>query len=465
MSEFKKINDTIAAIATPVGQGGIGIVRLSGNQAFRITEEIFVAKASKKKSLENGRIHYGWIIDSNNNDEPLDEVLVMAFRAPQSYTQEDVIEINCHGGIVVLKSILSLILEKGARLAEPGEFTKRAFLNGRIDLTQAEAVLDIIQSKTDAFLRVSTHQLKGELAIVLEAIREELMNVYTQTEAFVNFPEDEIDKQSQSALSHQILLVQNRISELLVSSAHGRVLKEGMSLVLCGKTNVGKSSLLNALLKTPRAIVSPIAGTTRDTIEEMAQIQGIPFQMIDTAGFLNPSDMIEEEAIRRSRMSLEKAEFVLFVLDLNQNLTQEDFLLMEQIKHKSMIVVLNKKDLKQNLDEKELQDFLKEKDSVKVSAVTQEGIRELEEKILEHVWQGKIVDTHGVLISNLRHIESLKHCEVTLLKAQDILKNDMPLEFVSEEIKEAIHFLDEITGRDISQDLLEKIFSQFCIGK
>lgn len=466
MQQFKRLDDTIAAISTSIGQGGIGIVRISGPLAKAIAQEIFLAKSPQKKNaFKSAAVSYGWIVNKENNGEPIDEVLLTFFRAPHSYTKEDIVEISCHGGIVPLKSILNLVLNHGARLAEPGEFTQRAFLNGRIDLTQAEAVLDIIQSKTDAFLRVSTNQLKGELSTELESIREELMGAYMELEALVNFPEDEINGQTQGLLYEKINIAQKRVVVLLASSDHGRILKEGMTIVLCGKTNVGKSSLLNVLLRAPRAIVSPIAGTTRDTIEETAQIQGIPFQLIDTAGFLTPSDIIEEEAIRRSRMSVKKADLILFLLDTSQELTKEDFELIENVKEKNVIVILNKSDLKQKLDEEKIKTIFPGKTILKISALKKEGIKALEETILDKVWHGKIVDTHGILISNLRHIESLKRCQDALLKALNILKQGISLEFVSEEIKEAVNVLDEITGRDVSQDLLEKIFSQFCIGK
>ncbi|MBF0522151.1 MAG: tRNA uridine-5-carboxymethylaminomethyl(34) synthesis GTPase MnmE [Candidatus Omnitrophica bacterium] len=466
MHEFKKIDDTIAAISTPVGQGGIGVIRLSGPLSLSIAQKIFVSKNKKETdSFKNFTVHYGWIVDKQNSDDIIDEVLLTLMRSPHSYTAEDVVEISCHGGIVSLKAILELVLRHGARLAEPGEFTKRAFLNGRMDLAQAEAVLDIIQSKTDAFLRVSTHQLKGELSTELENIREILMDVYTEIEAYVNFPEDEINEQAQGVLVDKIRQANGRITRLLSSSEHGRILKEGITVVLCGKTNVGKSSLLNAFLKTPRAIVSDIAGTTRDTIEETAQIKGIPFQIIDTAGFLTPSDSIEEEAIRRSRLSVEKADLILFLLDISQQLTQEDYALMESVKQKNVLVVLNKSDLKPQWDEKNIADLFCGQDILKISALKKEGIQDLEEKIVEKVWHGQVIDTHGILVSNLRHIESLKCAQTSLLKAQDIFKQGISLEFISEEIKESVHFLDEITGRNIDIDLLDKIFTQFCIGK
>src|SRR3989338_1891946 len=317
MYQLKSLEDTIVAIATAVGSGGIGIVRLSGRQAVGIADQLFISRKNKKPAeFANYTAHYGWIVKnlragayiSELQEEIVDEVLLTVMRTPKSYTKEDVVEISCHGGMVSLRSILMMATELGARLAEPGEFTKRAFLNGRLDLTQAEAVLDIIQAKASAFLRVSHHQLKGELTKTLEDIREHVMTVYTQLEAIMNFPEDDIDSPAKPEILKRISEAEGQVERLLLSSEQGRILKEGIKIVICGRPNVGKSLLLNVLLKQPRAIVSDIAGTTRDTIEETAQIKGIPFQLIDTAGILEPRDFIEQEAVKRSRLSMDSAD-------------------------------------------------------------------------------------------------------------------------------------------------------------
>lgn len=463
MYQFKSPEDTIAAISTPIGQGGIGIVRVSGKNALSIVETVFRSNnKSKISSFKNASVHYGWIVD---NDEVIDEVLVTIMRAPKSYTKEDVVEISCHGSSVSLKSILSLVCESGARLAEPGEFTKRAFLNGRIDLTQAEAVLDVINSKTETFLRVSNNQLKGELSTELEDIREELLGIYTEIEAVVNFPEDEIDADGQKELSKKISMTKARVDKLLQTSEHGKILKEGIKIVLCGKPNVGKSSLLNILLKTPRAIVSNIAGTTRDTIEETAQIKGIPFQLVDTAGILEPRDLIEEEAIKRSRMCIESSDLILLILDASEEITQEDQELIKNVKSQNLIVVINKCDLKSKIDKQKLMKEFKEDKIVNISATKKEGIERLEAKIIENIWHADNVDTHGVLVSNVRHVNALKECRTTLQKALDEINEGLSFEFISEEIKSAVNYLDSITGRNINEDLLDTIFSQFCIGK
>jgi len=465
MYQLNNIDDTIVAISTPAGIGGIGIVRLSGKEALPIADKMFLSPTQKKLSKQKSHsAHYGWI-SRNGSGEIIDEVLVTIMRGPNSYTKEDVVEISSHGSRVSLKEIITLACDQGARLAEPGEFTKRAFLNGRIDLTQAEAVLDIIQSRTNAFLKVSTHQLKGELSKELEIIREELMKAYVEMEAIVNFPEDDEDSKSRERIDAIIKKAQKRVDALLETSEHGRLLKEGIKIVLCGKPNVGKSSLLNILLKTERAIVSDIAGTTRDTIEETAQIKGIPFQLIDTAGILEPRDLIEQEAVKRSRMYIEGADLVLFVCDQSFLLSKEDKDIIDEIKDLNILVVLNKSDLKKKLDIKALQERLFNATYIETSVVKKKGIDKLEECIVESVWHSKTIDTQGLFISNLRHIQALQQCQKTLLQAQEYIHNDTSIEFISEEIKIAINFLDSITGRNIDHDLIDQIFSKFCIGK
>ncbi len=472
MVQLKSLEDTIVAISTPTGSGGIGIVRLSGKDALKIVDQMFIAKNQTLAStFKSQMVHYGWVMKTRDegrgtkDDEIIDEALLTVFRAPKSYTAQDVVEISCHGGQVSVKTVLSLALNLGARLAEPGEFTKRAFLNGRIDLAQAEAVLDVISAKTDAFLRVSTHQLKGELSTELESIREALMDVYIQIEAVVNFPEDGINDAIQQQIMDRLKAQENIVEKLLRSAQNGRILKEGIRVVLCGKPNVGKSSLLNVLLKQPRAIVTDIAGTTRDVLEETAQIEGIPFQLVDTAGILEPRDLIEEEAVKRSHLYIESADLILLILDMSAPLSDEDMILIEKIKDSPVVVVLNKCDLKPAMDEKEVEAILKGKKIIKVSAGKKLFIDVLESAIVQQVWQGGQYDTHGILVSNIRHIEALKSAQVSIEKAREIVEQNMSWEFASEEIKLAVNQLDNITGRNIDADLLDRIFAQFCIGK
>ncbi|MDP8266989.1 MAG: tRNA uridine-5-carboxymethylaminomethyl(34) synthesis GTPase MnmE [Candidatus Aceula meridiana] len=461
------LEDTIAAISTPSGQGGIGIVRVSGKEALSIGDEIFVGVNERKPSeFKTFTLHYGRVINRKGKaEEVVDEVLLTVMRAPKSYTCEDVVEISCHGGTVPLKKILMLTLDHGARLAEPGEFTKRAFLNGRIDLTQAEAVADIISAKTDAFLKLSINQLKGDLTLELESIREYLMDAYTEIEAVVNFPEDDIDASSRKKLSIDIKEALKHVEALLASSEQGRILKEGIKVVICGKVNVGKSSLLNVFLKQPRAIVSHIEGTTRDIIEESAQIQGIPLQLIDTAGILDPRDSIEEEAVKRSHLYIDQAEIILLLFDASQEISQEDINLANRIKDKNVIIVLNKCDCPTKIDEGAFRKLLPNFKMAKISALEKQGINPLEEMIVENALHGKRLETPKILISNLRQIESLKKCLTALEKAQEHFSQNLSLEFISEEIKLAISLLDQITGKDIDNDLIDKIFSSFCVGK
>jgi tRNA modification GTPase len=332
-------------------------------------------------------------------------------------------------------------------------------------LTQAEAVLDIIHAKTDAFLRVSTHQLKGELSTQQEDIRVQLMRIYTTLEAFVNFPEDEIDEQNRTNICDDVSEQRQRVADLLTSSHNGRLLREGIRVVLCGKPNVGKSSLLNVLLKTQRAIVTDIAGTTRDVIEEAARIGDLPFQLVDTAGILEPRDLVEEEAIKRSHLYIDSADLVLMVFDLSRPLEKQDEMLIEKVRNQKTVVVFNKADLPDAFDVAAVDAALPGCKKVMLSTLTREGQGDLEKAILETVLDGGSLDPHGLMISNVRHIQSLKETERALESARRLMTDAVSLEFVSEEIKQAVNALDGITGRNIDADLLDRIFSDFCIGK
>src|SRR3989339_153307 len=471
MYNYKDMEDTIVAISTAAGAGAIGIVRLSGKDAIEIADRMFVSKGNKKVAeMKSHSVCYGDVVDVKAGKpslerEIIDEVLLTVMRGPKSYTREDVVEFGCHGGMMSVKAVLVLATDLVARLAEPGEFTKRAFLNGRIDLTQAESVLDIINAKTKAFLKVSANQLKGQLSLELDLIRQKLMDIYVEIEAIVNFPEDGINVKNRPDIADRILVEKDKVRKLLETSDHGKILKEGIKIALCGKSNVGKSSLLNVLLNQPRAIVSSIAGTTRDSIEESVQIKGIPFQLVDTAGIIAPRDLIEEEAIKRSRMHFQSADIVLLVIDAGSGLSKEDIEIMENVVDRNVIVVANKCDLEQIADIEKVRRLLKDPILIKVSATEGFGIDELETAIVNNVWHQKTVDTHGVMISNLRHVEALKKCFSLLEKAEQDLRGELSLEFISEDIKISVNFLDNITGRNIDHDLLDNIFSQFCIGK
>ncbi|HSV43811.1 MAG TPA: tRNA uridine-5-carboxymethylaminomethyl(34) synthesis GTPase MnmE, partial [Candidatus Bathyarchaeia archaeon] len=447
MPKIYDIGDTIAAISTPAGPGGIGIVRLSGPHALEVADQVFRARNGQKPSAFAAyTVHYGDVIrSSGGTDELIDEALVTVMRAPKSYTCEDVVEISCHGGSAALKAVLSLVLEHGARLAEPGEFTKRAFLNGRIDLAQAEAVLDIIRAKTQTGLAVSEHQLKGELTRELERIREGLMAVYVQIEARVNFPEEDSVVEAGNLVREPLLDVQKQITALLSTSEQGRILRDGMRIVICGRPNVGKSSLLNALLRQPRAIVSAIEGTTRDAIEESAQINGVPFQMVDTAGILEPRDEIEHEAVKRSHWHIEQSDLVLFVLDESVALQPGDVQLAERLDGQRVLIVLNKSDLPNVIDEAKIASLLPKARRQAVSALTRSGIEELGTAILDEVLHGQRQDSQNILLTNVRHIQALNESSRELAGALEDLKTGISIEFVSEKIKAAIHGLDRIT--------------------
>jgi len=465
MYQYKGLEDTIAAIATPAGQGGIGIVRISGKEAVAAADAVLRLQGGKPLAqCPSHTVQHGWIINAQIKDI-VDEVLVVLMRGPRSYTAEDVVEINCHGGMTVLHAVLQTVLNAGVRLAAPGEFTKRAFLHGRIDLAQAEAVIDIIHAKTEDFLRQSQHQLKGELSTQLKEIREQLLKLYTMVEALINFPEDGIDAQGRQQILERIGIQEQVVLKLLDSSKSGRILKEGVRIVLCGKPNVGKSSLLNALLKEQRAIVTDIAGTTRDVLEESAQIKGIPISLVDTAGILEPRDLIEKEAVSRSHLYIKSADLVLLVLDHSHTLEEQDRSLIEQLKNARVLVVVNKMDLDGKIDLSIPERIFGTQHVVKVSALQPVSIQELEAKIIDEICQGKDLDARGILISNIRHIKALEGTQRNLQDACRLMNEKASLEFISEEIKSAVNQLDAITGRNIDEDLLNRIFSEFCIGK
>ena len=466
-------HDTIAAIATPIGESGIGIVRLSGKDALKIADKIFVSKDSKKpSSFRTYTTHYGWIVKSSKLQAPspkgepetfVDEVILTVMRAPRSYTKEDIVEINCHGGIVALRGALELVLEKGCRLAEPGEFTRRAFLNGRIDLAQAEAVLDIIRAKTDSALRVGIGQLKGALSGAIIRIREGLLDTLSVLEASIDFPEEESGGRPLEEVSRKLTSVQAQLSRLLESSKQGRILREGIHTVICGKPNAGKSSLLNALLRQERSIVTPVPGTTRDTIEEIIDIKGIPVRIVDTAGIIEPRDLVEKKAIGRTRRSIRSADLVILIFDGSRKLSGEDAALIKRLRRKQTIAVINKIDLKQRIEK----DRILEKFGrvIEISARRSKNIHLLEDCLADCVWAGKVGSSEPLLISNARHIEALRGAQILIAQAMRSLDNKLSLEFIAQDLKEASLRLDDLLGKRFSEDLLEKIFSEFCIGK
>ncbi len=459
-----KNEDTICAISTPIGEGGIGIVRISGKDAIPMADKIFFSKKNKKlSSLASHTIHYGEIRD--NNSERIDEALVSIMKAPNTYTKEDVVEINCHGGAVPLKMALELVLKNGARLAEPGEFTKRAFLNGRIDLAQAEAVIDIINSKTDDSLRLAVNQLSGILSKKVNAIREELISIIASVEASIDFVDEDIEFISRDEMGKRIKRAIDEIEALITTADEGRIYKEGIATAIIGRPNVGKSSLLNALLKEERAIVTPIPGTTRDVIEEWVNIKGMPLRILDTAGIRHTEDIVEMEGVKRSREAIKMADIILLLIDGSVKLNEEDKRLIEEVKDKRLIVLLNKSDLPSLVKKSDIEKALTEKEIVSISALTGEGIDSLKAVIHNLLFKGGITAGERPIITNLRHKTALEKTKIPLENLQNSLKENMSEEFLAVDLRGALNALGEITGETATEDILNRIFEEFCVGK
>lgn len=459
-------DDTIAAIATPLGEGGLAVVRLSGAQAFTIADKCFspVGKSSQKPSAAaTHTIQYGKIIRAGN---VVDEVLLAVLRAPRTFTREDTVEISCHGGLLPAKLVLDTLLENGARLAEPGEFTRRAFLNGRIDLAQAEAVADLIHSRTELALAAANEQLAGKLSQRINQLRDDLMLTLAHVEAYIDFPEDDIAEETKEKL---LTRLENGIAfmdELLRTANEGQILRRGIRAAIIGRPNAGKSSLLNQLLGHERAIVSPVAGTTRDTIEETANIRGLPVIFIDTAGLRDSHDAIELEGIRRSRESLAKAEFILHVLDASEPLTAADENYFNEFADKKRILVRNKTDLPMKLElpaEFKIQNSKLE--IVDVSSLSGQGIEALKDAIKNLVWSGEIKAGMSQVTINSRHHDALNRARTVTRQAADALRGVATLELVAFDLRIAANAIGEIVGKTTTEDLLDSIFSAFCIGK
>lgn len=447
---------TIAAISTPPGNGGIGIIRISGEDALRIINKIFVPK--KAGELTPFVLKLGNIIDDNN--EKLDQVLVSYFKAPKSYTGEDVVEISCHGGNIILKNILDIVLKNGAFLAEAGEFTKKAFLNGKMDLTQAEAVMDLINSKSEKEERASAKQLEGRVGQEIRRIKDNIINMLADIEANIDYPEYEDIEEVQNEKISKILEEQVTSLKMLEQSfKNGKILKNGISTAIIGKPNVGKSSLLNILLDEERAIVTEIPGTTRDTIEEYITINGITLKLIDTAGIRSTEDLVENIGVEKSKKAITDAELVLFILDGSCGYSNEEKLLYEQIKDKQHIVVINKIDLNcEKID-------IKNENVIRISTKTREGLEELEKRI-EKLFDLNNIDTeNSLIITNIRHKDLITKAIQNIEKAKEAVENKVPVDMVSINIQEAINSLGEILGESISENVLNKIFEKFCVGK
>jgi tRNA modification GTPase len=461
-------NDTIAAISTPLGESGIGIVRLSGSKSLDIVSRYF--RDTNPQPLHNRASHtvyHGRIIEPEANRE-IDEVVITILRAPHSYTGEDIIEISAHGSPLVLQQILQLMLWSGARLAEPGEFTKRAFLSNRIDLTQAEAVIDLIQSQTELAQRAAIQQLEGFLSTQIRQISNSMMELLAELEAHIDFPEEDIPQTTLVHFNATIRQVKQNIQELLDSARFGRKLREGVKVPIIGKPNVGKSSLLNAFLQEPRAIVTPHPGTTRDTIHETINLAGIPFEFIDTAGWRNTADVIEQEGVRRTETAVKQADLILLLFDGTQHLNSEDYKIIAQVTQFEipLIVVINKVDLPTLLTELEIKSALPESPILRISALTNEGIKNLKQTLQTSVTRGEVVaSSDKIFITNIRHAELLHQTLLNILMLEKQLTTHELPEIIAAELREAISHLGEILGTNISADLLDRIFSRFCIGK
>jgi len=452
--------DTICAVSTPPGEGGIGIIRVSGVMSIGIAVKIFKPRRDKDiLTVPSHSLHYGKVVDPTSG-ETVDEALLSVMRAPSTYTREDVVEIYCHGGMMPLWRTLGLCISAGARQAEPGEFTKRAFLNGRIDLAQAEAVMDIVRAKTDLSLRAANEQLQGGLSGEIAALRERLLSLIAAVEAGIDFPEEDIETGTGQPLSEEADGLLTNVDSLLSGYAYGRILRDGFATAIVGKPNVGKSSLLNALLKQNRAIVTEVPGTTRDVLEEYLNIAGVPLKILDTAGIRHSHDIVEQEGVRRSIGAIESADIVLFVLDGSQPFTSEDRRVMEEVKSKHVITIINKSDLPRKLGQ------LREPDpQVSVSCRTGEGLDDLKRAISDQVMQGTISSREHVWAVNQRHKTALEQARDSLQKALASITAGLSPEFISLDLRAALDSLGLIIGATYTEDILERIFNDFCIGK
>ena len=462
-------DDTIAAIATPLGEGGIGIIRISGDKTLDILNEVFVSfekikKMEAKVKFENRKLLYGHIIDKKN-EEKIDEVLVTFMKAENSYTREDVGEIYCHGSMIALKKTLDLVLKSGARIADRGEFTKRGFLNGRIDLAQAEAVIDMIKAKTEKGYSIALSQLEGGLSTQISAIRDEILKLLAHIIVNIDYPDADIEDISYKNMSDSLLTIRTSINDLLETSETGKIIREGLSTAIIGKPNVGKSSLLNALLKENRAIVTEIPGTTRDTIEEIISVHQIPIKLIDTAGIRETNDEIEKIGIKKSKESFEKADLIILMLNAATEIAAEDLYIIKQIRHKKIIVLKNKIDLGKELSNEEILKLLPDAQIIETSLKSGIGIKQLETAIVDYVFSGKVKQEDSMIITNARHKQLLEYALASITEAIEMTSSRQALDFIEVDIKRAWEQLGEIIGETISENIIDEVFSRFCLGK
>lgn len=455
--------DTIAAISTPYGTGGIGIIRISGDRAFEIAKTIFKGKKNFDE-IKSHTINYGKIIDPVKN-ETIDEVLVTKMKKPNTFTREDVVEINCHGGIVVLKKILDLVLRQGARAAEPGEFTKRAFLNGRIDLSQAEAVIDIINSKTEESSKAAVNQLEGKLSSKIKALRKRLIEILAHIEAVVDYPEEDIEEITGEKVYNEIKEIKENLKKITDNFERGRILREGIDAVIVGRPNVGKSSLLNELTGKNRAIVTDIPGTTRDIIEEYININDIPVRIVDTAGIRETEDAVEIIGVEKTHKALEEAELVIMMVDAEKGFTPEDSAILEKVANKKLIILINKIDKSNEENIKNIEKNLEGMNYIRTSIREEIGIDKIGKMITKLFTKGEINLNSQIILTNIRHKNLIDKAILSIDDAMGAYENKMPLDLMTIDITNAADFLGQITGESVKEDVINEIFSRFCLGK
>ncbi|RNM24721.1 tRNA uridine-5-carboxymethylaminomethyl(34) synthesis GTPase MnmE [Staphylococcus ureilyticus] len=456
--------DTITSISTPMGEGAIGIVRLSGVDAVNIADKLYRGKESLEH-VPSHTINYGHIVDPETN-EVVEEVMVSVLRAPKTFTREDIVEINCHGGILTINRVLELTMTHGARMADPGEYTKRAFLNGRIDLSQAEAVMDFIRSKTDRASKVAMNQIEGRLSDMIKRQRQSILEILAQVEVNIDYPEyDDVEDATTEVLLEKSNQIKSEINKLLDTGTQGKIMREGLATVIVGKPNVGKSSMLNNLIQDNKAIVTEVPGTTRDTLEEYVNVRGVPLRLVDTAGIRETEDIVERIGVERSRKALGEADLILFVLNYNEPLTEEDRKLYEVIKNEDAIVIINKMDLDKRLDISEVKEMVGDMPIIQTSMLKQEGIDQLEIQIRDLFFAGDVQNQDMTYVSNSRHISLLKQARNSIQDAIDAAEDGVPMDMVQIDLTRTWEILGEIIGESASEELINQLFSQFCLGK
>ncbi len=458
--------DTIAAISTPMGEGAIAIVRLSGDEAIGIADKLFNGVGGKRiKEVSSHTIHYGLIIDPKTS-ETAEEVMISVMKGPKTFTKEDVVEINCHGGVVSVNRVLQLVLNHGARLAEPGEFTKRAFLNGRIDLSQAEAVMDLIRAKTDRAMNMALGQMEGRLSRLIGKLRQEILETLAQVEVNIDYPEyDDVEEMTHHLLIEKSTYVKKEIEKLLRTAQQGKILRDGLSTVIIGRPNVGKSSLLNSLVQENKAIVTDVPGTTRDVIEEYVNVRGVPLRLLDTAGIRETEDIVERIGVERSRQVLKEADLILLVLNYADDFTEEDMQLFQAVNGMDVIVIVNKTDLPQKINMSQLRELSGNHKLITTSLLEDKGVDELEEAIASLFFTGAIDAGDMTYVSNSRHIALLNQAFHSIEEALLQVEMGTPIDIVQIDLIRTWELLGEITGDSVHDSLIDQLFSQFCLGK